>query len=323
MGELRYDGKVAVVTGAGRGLGAAYARLLAARGAAVLINDAAVDIGSGDERPDPAGDLVAELTTGGATAVADAHDVVTDGAAVIERAVDELGGVDILIANAGFAGGGPFAEIPDEEFDRVCDVHLRGTRSVVKAAWPHLVRSSAGRIVTTSSASVFGSGGTSPYITGKAAVFGLTRALSHEGRPVGVHVNAVMPSAFTRLTALVPDDTFRDFLAAHFQPERIAPFVAWLAHESCEVNGECFSVGAGRAARVFLGEAPGVVLPEGGRPEDWGVRVDDLLSVEGYGIPSDMLDEVVWQVQNLGGLGAGPMTSMDSGEWSAKRASGA
>lgn len=323
MGELRYDGKVAVITGGGRGLGAAYARLLASRGAAVVVNDAGVTIGSGDERPDPAGDLVAELRAAGATAVADSHDVVSDGAAVIERAVDELGKVDILIANAGFAGGGRFVEIPDEVFDRVCDVHIRGTRSVVKAAWPHLERSGAGRIVTTSSASVFGSGGTSPYITGKAAVFGLTRALSHEGRRVGINVNAIMPSAFTRLTALVPDDTFREFLAAHFQPERIAPFVAWLVHGSCGINGECFSVGAGRAARVFLGEAPGVVLPEGGRPEDWAERVDDLLSVEGYGIPSDMLNEVVFQVQQLGGLGDAPMTSMESGEWSATRASGA
>jgi NAD(P)-dependent dehydrogenase (short-subunit alcohol dehydrogenase family) len=168
---------------------------------------------------------------------------------------------------------------------------------------------------------VFGGGGTSPYITGKAAVFGFTRAISHEGRAVGINVNAIMPSAFTRLTALVPDDTFRDFLAANFQPEKVAPFVAWLCHDSCEVNGECFSVGAGRAARVFLGEAPGVAFPEGGRPEDWAERVDDLFSTEGFGIPSDMLGEVVYQVEQLGGLGDGPMTSMGSGEWSAKRAS--
>jgi NAD(P)-dependent dehydrogenase (short-subunit alcohol dehydrogenase family) len=318
MGELRYDGKVAVLTGAGRGLGAAYARLLASRGASVVVNDAAVDIGSGDERPDPAADLVAEL---GSAAVADTHDVVTGGAALVEHALDAFGRIDIVVNNAGFAGGGAFHEIPEAEFDRACDVHIRGTRSVLRAAWPHLVRAGAGRVVNTSSASVFGTGGTTPYLTGKAAVFGITRGLAHEGRRVGINVNSIMPSAFTRLTALVPDDTFRDFLAANFQPEKVAPFVAWLCHSSTEVSGECFSVGAGRAARVFLAEAPGVALPGGGQPEDWAERVDDLFAIEGFGIPSDMLDEVVYQVQQLGGLGAGPMTSMDSGEWSAKRAS--
>lgn len=318
MAELHYDGKVAVITGGGRGLGAAYARLLASRGASLVVNDAAVDIGSGDERPDPAADLVAEL---GGDAVADTHDVVADGAALVEHAMDAFGRIDIVINNAGFAGGGAFHEIPEADFDRACDVHIRGTRSVLRAAWSHLARSGTGRIVNTSSASVFGTGGTSPYITGKAAVFGLTRALSHEGRAVGINVNSVMPSAFTRLTALVPDDTFRDFLAANFQPEKVAPFVAWLCHDSTEVTGECFSVGAGRAARVFLAEAPGVTLPGGGRPEDWADRADDLFAIEGFGIPSDMLNEVVYQVQQLGGLGEGPMTSMDSGEWSAKRTS--
>ena len=225
--QLRYDGKVAIVTGGGRGLGAAYARLLASRGATVVVNDAAVDIGSGDERPDPAADLVREL---GGDHVADSHDVVADGAALVEHALDALGRIDIVINNAGFAGGGPFHEIPEADFDRACDVHIRGTRSVLRAAWPHLVRSGAGRVVNTSSASVFGTGGTTPYITGKAAVFGITRGLSHEGRSVGINVNAVMPSAFTRLTALVPDDTFRDFLAANFQPEKVAPFVETVDH---------------------------------------------------------------------------------------------
>jgi NAD(P)-dependent dehydrogenase (short-subunit alcohol dehydrogenase family) len=318
MDELRYDGKVAVITGAGRGLGRAYALLLASRGAKVLVNDAGVVIGSNDDRIDPAAEVVAEIAATGGTAVADDHDVVVDGAAVVEHAIDELGGVDIVINNAGFAGGGPFADLDEAGFDRVFDVHIRGTRAITKAAWPHLARSGAGRIVNASSGSVFGGGGTSAYITGKAAVFGFTRAIAPEGRSVGINVNSIMPCAFTRLTALIPDDTFRDFLADHFQPELIAPFVAWLVHESTEVTGECFSVGGGRAARVFLAEAPGVWLAEGGNPEDWSQEVDALFDVDGFGVPPNMIDEVVYSVRQMGALGGAQLATLSSSDWSTK-----
>ena len=318
MDELRYDGKVAVITGAGRGLGRAYALLLASRGAKVLVNDAGVVIQSNDDRADPAAAVVAEINAAGGTAVADEHDVVREGAAVIEHAVDELGGVDIVINNAGFAGGGTFADLDEAGFDRVFDVHIRGTRAITKAAWPHLVASGSGRVVNTSSGSVFGGGGTSAYITGKCAVFGLTRALAPEGKPFGINVNSIMPCAFTRLTALIPDDTFRQFLDDHFQPELIAPFVAWLSHESTAVTGECFSVGGGRAARVFLAEAPGVWLAEGGTPEAWTGHVDALFDVEGFGIPPNMIDEVVYAVKQMGALGGARLATMSSSEWSTK-----
>lgn len=314
MGELRYDGKVAVITGAGRGLGAAYARLLASRGAAVVVNDAGVVINSNDDRTDPAGEVVAEIVDAGGRAVVDGHDVVTDGALVVEHAVKEFGGVDIVINNAGFAGGGPFFQIEEDDFDRVCDVHVKGARSVLKAAWPYLVTSGAGRVVNTSSASMFGGGGTSPYITGKSAVFGFTRAVAPEARHHGMTMNSIMPCAYSRLTAQVPDPTFTAFLETHFQPERIAPFVAYLVHESCTINGECFSVGGGRAARVFLGEARGVTLPDGGNPEDWGQRVDELLSTDGFGTPPDMLAEVFFAVESMGGLD-GPIVSSGEDRW--------
>ena len=321
MAELRYDGKVAVITGAGRGLGAAYARLLSSRGAAVVVNDAAVHVGSGDERPDPASEVVAEITAAGGQAIADAHDVVTDGAAVVAAALDAFGRVDIVINNAGFAGGGLFADCDPEVFDRVCDVHIKGTRAVLKAAWPHLVASGAGRVLNTASNAVIGGAGNSPYATGKAAVFGFTRAVSHEGKRHGITMNVLMPCAYTRLTAMVPDETLRDFLAANFQPERIAPIAAWLVHESTTITGECFSVGGGRASRVFLGETVGVVVPEGGTPEDWAARADQLFDLEGFEIPANMLEDVDFHVRQLG-LGAGA-TSMGTDEWAAKRASSA
>jgi NAD(P)-dependent dehydrogenase (short-subunit alcohol dehydrogenase family) len=304
VSELRYDGKVAIITGGGRGLGAAYGRLLASRGCALVINDSGVALGSVDDRADPAADLAAEITAGGGRAVADRHDVVVDGANAVQRAVDEFGRIDILINNAGIAGGGAFADIEHADFDRVFDVTARGARVMAKAAWPHLVASGSGRIVNTSSASMFGTAGTSAYVSAKSMLFGFTRALAEEGRPVGINVNSVMPSAFTRLTALIPDDAFRDFLAARFPPDLVAPFVAWLVHAGTAVTGECFSVGAGRAARVFLAEAPGVQLGDVG-PEAWAEHAAQVMDVEGYGIPPSMMDEVLFQVQHLTGLPGG------------------
>jgi NAD(P)-dependent dehydrogenase (short-subunit alcohol dehydrogenase family) len=317
--EIRFDGEVAIVTGGGRGLGAAYARSLAARGASVVVNDAGAVIRSIDDRTDCAEALVAEITAAGGTAVADTSDVVTAGADIVARAVDTYGRVDIVIANAGIAGGGLFADIEPAEFDRVFAVHVTGTRSVVRAAWPHLAATGRGRIVTTSSPSIFGTAGTSPYLTGKAAVFGLTRALAAEGPPAGIRVNAVLPSAYTRLTAQVPDETFRAFLEERYPPEAVATFVTWLVHRDTTINGEAFSVGGGRAARVFLGEAGGVTIPDG-RPEDWLGREDELVTTAGFEVPPSMLDEVFFQVRSMGIGDPSTITTMDSGQWSQRAA---
>jgi NAD(P)-dependent dehydrogenase (short-subunit alcohol dehydrogenase family) len=297
---MRYDGKVAVITGAGRGLGAAYARLLAARGAAVLVNDAAVDVRSGDERADPAAEVVAEITSAGGRAVGDSQDVVTAGAAIVEHAVDAFGRVDVVINNAGFAAGGTFVDMPEEVFDRACDVHIKGTRAVLRAAWKHLVRAGAGRVVNTASNAVLGGPGIAPYATGKGAVLAFTRALAHEGRPHGLTVNVIMPIAYTRLTAMLPDERLREILTAHYPPASIAPVVAWLVHESTSVTGECFAVGGGRAARVLLAETAGVIVPGGGTPEDWSAQADRLLDTATFETPATMYEEVTLSTRMLG-----------------------
>ena len=195
----------------------------------------------------------------GGIAVADRNSVLGDGAAaIVEHTLDEFGGVDIVVNNAGISGGGAFDEMPADDFDLLVDTHYGGAVRVSRAAWPHLKASGAGRIVNMSSASVFGTPFTSPYVSSKAGIFGLTRALAAEGAYSGIDVNAVMPAAFTRMTAQLPDDDgFRTFLETYFPPEKVAPFVVFLAHESTTINGETFSVGADRAARVFLAECRG------------------------------------------------------------------
>jgi NAD(P)-dependent dehydrogenase (short-subunit alcohol dehydrogenase family) len=219
-----------------------------------------------------------------------------------------------VVNNAGISGGGPFVTITKAEFDLMLATHLGGTVDVTRAAWPHLVAAGTGRIVNTSSPAMFGGAGTSHYITAKAALFGLTRALAREGAPVGIHANAIMPTAYTRLTAQIPEDDFRNFLVDFYPPEAVAPFVAWLAHDGTDVNGEAFSVGGGRAARVFLGEAEGVTV-EDATPEAWAARAADLLTIGDYGVPATMGDEVRFQAKNFGGKLADAFAHLDARQW--------
>lgn len=238
---MSLDGQVVAVTGAGSGLGRAYALLLAAEGARVVVND----LRGADE-------VVAEIVAAGGAAVAHGSDVSSDGAGVVEAAVAAFGGLDAVINNAGIAGGGAF---PDVEFDRLLGVHLGGTIAVCKAAWPVLAAAGGGRIVNTSSASIFGMPGTAAYVTAKAAIFGLTRALGSEGRRPGISVNAVMPTALTPMTAVSGD--LAPLLEGVYEPASAAPFVVALASPDVPVTGETFTVGGGAAARVVLGRMPG------------------------------------------------------------------
>jgi NAD(P)-dependent dehydrogenase (short-subunit alcohol dehydrogenase family) len=299
MAELRFDGRVAIVTGGGRGLGREYSRLLAARGCQVVVNDPGVGTNGQEQAPGAADEVVQEILATGGVAVADRNSVIDGADAIAAHAIDEFGRIDIVVNNAGISGGGPFDEMPAADFDRLVDTHYGGAVRVSRAAWRHLKAAGAGRIVNMSSASVFGTPFTSPYVSSKAGIFGLTRALAAEGAFSGILVNAVMPAAFTRMTAQLPDDDgFRSFLETYFPPDKVAPFVVFLAHQSTTINGETFSVGADRAARVFLAESPGVVGD--GTPEGFAARADQLLRVEGWEIPSDMMDEVRYSSEHLG-----------------------
>ncbi len=291
-----FDGQIAIVTGGGGGLGREYALLLAAEGAKVVVNDY-----GGDSRGTPgtsamADEVVAEIQNAGGQAVADGRDVALAAADIVRTALEAFGGLHIVVNNAGIAGGGTLETIPAEDFDRMVAIHLGGTLGVSRAAWPILRAQGYGRIVNTSSASVFGLPGTSHYITAKAAIFGLTRALAHDGRSIDVKVNAVMPSAYSRLTAQSPE--FAALMEAGFPAHRVAPFVGALASSRVPCTGETFVVGGGRAARVVLATAPG--MHDITSIEDCLSRFDEALSVDDLYVPPDAFQAVVYESQQLG-----------------------
>jgi NAD(P)-dependent dehydrogenase (short-subunit alcohol dehydrogenase family) len=260
MTELRFDGRVAVITGAGRGLGRSYALLLASRGAKVVVNDIGVTRYGADPDAGPAQDVVNEIKAAGGEAVTNTDSVSTaeGGKAIIQSAIDNFGRVDILIANAGFNRPKPIKELSLEDFEAILGVHLMGGYHVARAAFPLMCEQKYGRIVLTSSiAGAYSEKGLAGYAVSKAGLVGLSNVLAHEGAAEGVHSNAILPSAETRLSEGRDTSMFPDMRA-----ELVAPMVAWLCHENCTVNGEMLVALAGRIARAYISETVGVYQPE-------------------------------------------------------------
>jgi NAD(P)-dependent dehydrogenase (short-subunit alcohol dehydrogenase family) len=292
MQELRFDGQVAIVTGAGGGLGAAHARLLAERGARVVVNDYGGTTHGTGASTAPADEVVAQIRADGGEAVASYDSVINAaaGLAIVRTALDAFGRIDIVVANAGISGGGKFGEIPSESVERMVDTHLIGAFNVVQPAWTHMTAQGYGRVVLTTSGSVFGTA-SAPYVSAKAGVFGLARSLSSEGRSRDIKVNAIMPVAYSRMTAQIPDDGFRTWIERHFPPHKVSALVALLAHRDAPCTGETFSVGGGRAARVVLGVGPGWHTPDPS-PEAFLSHFDDVMSIEPLQLPRSGEQEV-------------------------------
>ncbi|TMR92499.1 SDR family oxidoreductase [Nonomuraea basaltis] len=253
---LRFDDRVAIITGAGHGLGRSHALLLAERGAKVVVNDLGGALDGTGASTGPAADVAELITKNGGQAIANADNVATpEGArAIVQAAVDAFGKVDIIVNNAGILRDKSFGKMAVEEFDAVMAVHVRGSYLVSQAAYPIMKAAGYGRVVNTSSpAGLFGNFGQANYSTAKMGLVGLTKTLGIEGARNGIKANAIAPVAWTRMTeSLLPAE-----FEAKFTPERVSALVAYLVHESCEVSGEVFTVGGGRVARVFVAEGPG------------------------------------------------------------------
>lgn len=277
MADLRFDGRVAVVTGGGRGLGRSYAMLLASRGAKVVVNDPGGGLSGNGTDASPADDVVREIVAAGGQAVASTDSVATaeGGKAIIDAALDTFGRVDVLVHNAGNVRRGSLKELSYEDFDAVLDVHLRGAFHVVRPAFPVMCDAGYGRIVLTSSiGGLYGNQDVANYAAAKAGVIGLSHVAALEGAAEGVRCNVIVPAAVTRMAAGLDTSAYPPM-----GPELVAPVVGWLAHESCSVTGEVFIALAGRVARAVVAESPGVHRPSW-TVEDVGEHLDAIRNIE-------------------------------------------
>jgi NAD(P)-dependent dehydrogenase (short-subunit alcohol dehydrogenase family) len=290
MDEFGFEGRVAVVTGAGRGIGRAYARLLASRGAAVVVNDLGGSITGTGTDAGPAAEVAAEIVAAGGVAVADGNDVADPAGAqaLVDTAVGRFGRIDALVNNAGIIRWAGFPEADAENLASHLAVHVGGSFNTTRAAWPHMVEQGYGRVVMTGSSGMFGLPQNLSYATAKAAVIGMTRSLATAGRAHGITINVIAPAAFTRMAGPVPDDSD---MPTQMAPELVAPMVAFLAHEGCPVSGEVYAAGAGRFARIFIATTEGYVHPTATPTvEDIAAHWAQINDEAGYTIPADLVD---------------------------------
>ncbi|HEY3259402.1 MAG TPA: SDR family NAD(P)-dependent oxidoreductase [Pseudonocardiaceae bacterium] len=293
MSTVRFSGKVAIVTGGGRGLGRAYSLLLGSRGASVVVNDPGVEPSGGKPDASVAADVVAEIESAGGRAVAAPMSVATaeGGAAVVDTAIDAFGRVDLLVHNAGVVAASTFADQPMDEVMDTLSVHLLGAWHVGQPAWRDMEKRGYGRIVLTTSMAQFGHYRQPAYSAAKTGLIGLTKSLAHEARTkeLDIKVNAIAPLAGTRLARPDAKAVWGELM----NPENVAGVVAYLLSDECPVNGEIVHAGGTHFARGFLGQARGW---KSGRspltPEQVRDHFGDAFDLDGYEIPTDATDQM-------------------------------
>jgi NAD(P)-dependent dehydrogenase (short-subunit alcohol dehydrogenase family) len=290
MADIGFDNKVAIITGAGGGLGREHALLLASRGAQIVINDLGGTVdGSGEGTEGPAHTTAKEINDLGGVAVADTNSVATPegGEAIVQTAVDAFGKVDIVINNAGILRDKAFHNMTPDLLNPVLDVHLKGAFYVTRPAWKLMREQNYGRVINTSSnAGILGNFGQTNYGAAKMGLVGFTRVLAVEGARNNIKANAIAPIARTRMT-----EELLGPLAEKLDPSLVSPLVAFLAHEDCEVSGEIYSAAGGRIARMFIGLTHGYYNPEL-TLEDVRDHWDEIRSEEGYITPASLSDEL-------------------------------
>lgn len=293
-GTLRFDDRVVVVTGAGRGMGRAHAHLLAERGAKVVVNDlGTTSMEGGASQSEVAESVVAEIRSAGGEAVASPHSVATpDGARdIVGTAMDTWGRVDAIVHNAGIAKFTALADLDYDEYRRTLAVHIDGAFLLTQAAWPHMVRQNYGKLLYISSAAgLLGVPSQGAYAVAKTGMLGLMNVTRLEGSAYGIRANTLGVAAYTRMTAKMFQDGDAEgheeaeiWWKRYMRPEMVSPVVAWLVHEQCTANGEIYDTFGGSTTRLFLGATAGYVNLDL-TPEALQDHMDELRDEAGYQI---------------------------------------
>lgn len=290
---LRFDNRVAVITGAGNGLGRAYALEFGKRGAKVVVNDLGGSV-KGEGKSSKAADIVVEeIKKAGGQAVAN-YDSVENGHSIIKTAIDAFGQVDILVNNAGILRDVSILKMTEKEWDSVMNVHLKGSFNLVNAAWKHMRAKGYGRIINTSSGSgAYGNFGQANYGAAKLGVHGFTNVISKEGEKYNIRTNSIIPVAASRMT----EDIFTPELLKLFVPEKIVPLVVYLCHESCQNNGHLFEVAGGWFTRLRWQRAEGTFLTGNITAEDIKKNWDNINSFDRNNdypsLPQDTMAKII------------------------------
>jgi NAD(P)-dependent dehydrogenase (short-subunit alcohol dehydrogenase family) len=266
-----------------------------------VVNDLGGGVDGSGASADLGASVVLEIEQLGGTAVANASSVIPPdgGQEIVQTALDRFGRLDILVNNAGVLDTEGFLDASDEHIDRTLDTHIRGVFSVTRPALCIMLEQGYGRIVNTASGAVLGSPVGLAYQAGKSAMIAFTRALALIGADHDVRANAILPTAFTRMTDTIPDEGFRRFMEDRFRPESVAPVVAALAHESVSLSGECLLAGGGRIARLFLGVTDGVISDEL-TAEEAATALDRVMDTKDFTIPADRAAEFASYLPRLG-----------------------
>lgn len=292
MTDISYDGRVAIVTGAGGGIGRTYALELASRGALVVVNDLGGSVkGEGGDHT-AAQKVVDEITAAGGEAVPSYDSVATPegGASIVTTAVDAFGKVDVVINNAGFLRDKSFLKLTWDDLDAIIDVHLKAAFYVSQPAFAIMKENGYGRFVFTASNATFGNFGQTNYAAAKMGLIGLSNTIAVEGARNGILSNVIMPVAKTRMTEELLG-SFADVLG----PEFVTPMVTYLASEACTTTHGAYSAAGGRYARVFTGLAPGWFAGKGATvtAEDIVANIAQIEAEEGYIVPQSTSDEIM------------------------------
>lgn len=292
QGEVRFDGRAILVTGAGRGLGRTHALLLAARGAKVIVADNGVAMDGAADSPDTAEAVVAEIAAAGGDAVACTADLAAEAGSsqAVEAALAAFGRIDGILHNASTVPDiTPADLLSSNDIDFVMRINAYAGLWLARAAWPHMAKQGFGRFVYTTSVGIYGQDGTAPYSAAKGAMIGIMRTLAEEGAKHGILVNAIAPSARTRMTERFLSSAYGEWLFRTMPPEKVSVAAAYLMSEDCSLNGEILTLGGGRVGRMVLGENEGVVR-EGASIEEVREIIPEVIADEAYFFPRNVAE---------------------------------